>query len=285
MKELYNIFSVLSSKDPPKTFQIDKFIYLLKSKNQSFNNDDHHDAHEFLTWLLDTLENELQLQSQDINNTNNNYISKLFRGIQISNTKCLICEKNVQVKEPYYYISVDIEQNVSLVYCLKRYIKKELMRNNDKFYCDKCNCLQEAERQVQLNDLPPVLIIQLKRFKMYEMNQIQKLNSLVNIPKDMNFDFLLNKSIDNSNNTNINNTEYILRSIIIHSGNRGEYGHYFALVRIDLSDNWFICNDETCMLFTGELEEYYGNPDENYQLNTSQSAYLLFYEKINKDNY
>lgn len=51
------------------------------------------------------------------------------------------------MSETYYHLSVGIEQNTSLTYCLKKYISKELLKNKDKFYCSKCNSLQEAEQQ------------------------------------------------------------------------------------------------------------------------------------------
>jgi ubiquitin C-terminal hydrolase len=49
--------------------------------------------------------------------------------------------------ETYLNLSLDVEQNTSLTYCLKKYISKELLRSKEKFYCNVCNSLQEAERQ------------------------------------------------------------------------------------------------------------------------------------------
>ncbi len=52
-----------------------------------------------------------------------------------------------QNSETYFNLSVDVEQNTSLTYCLKKYISKELLNMKDKFYCNICNSLEEAERQ------------------------------------------------------------------------------------------------------------------------------------------
>lgn len=41
---------------------ISDFVYTIKRNNQEFNNEDHHDAHEFLTWLLDSLEQNLKTE-------------------------------------------------------------------------------------------------------------------------------------------------------------------------------------------------------------------------------
>ena len=65
-------------------------------------------------------------------------------------TKCLNCENVTEMGETYFHLSVTVEQNTSLTHCLKKYIGKELLRNKDKFYCGKCNALQEAEKQLDL---------------------------------------------------------------------------------------------------------------------------------------
>jgi ubiquitin C-terminal hydrolase len=52
-----------------------------------------------------------------------------------------------QNSETYFNLSVDVDQNASLTYCLKKYISKELLNMKDKFYCNTCNSLEEAERQ------------------------------------------------------------------------------------------------------------------------------------------
>ena len=146
------------------------------------------------------------------------------------------------------------------------------MSSKDKFYCDKCNSLQEAERQVQLENIPQIMIIQLKRFKMLSGTKIKKLNSMINIPLDINFDFLVKDKKKYG--------LYYLRSIVVHSGSGGDYGHYFTIAR-NIKDNWILFNDEKCIPFNGNFEEFYGNPDETYQFNNSQCAYLLFFARKN----
>jgi ubiquitin carboxyl-terminal hydrolase 12/46 len=43
-------------------------------------------------------------------------------------------------------LSVDIEKNVSLGYCLKKFSTKELLNLGDKFFCETCNSKQVATR-------------------------------------------------------------------------------------------------------------------------------------------
>jgi len=51
-------------------------------------------------------------------------ISEIFEGKQSSTIKCLNCEKVTERTETYLNLSVDVEQNTSLAYCLKKYISK-----------------------------------------------------------------------------------------------------------------------------------------------------------------
>lgn len=56
LKAINELFLIIESKKK-KTGVLDtkKFILSVKRNNQDFNNEDHHDSHEFLIWLLDTL--------------------------------------------------------------------------------------------------------------------------------------------------------------------------------------------------------------------------------------
>ena len=92
---MQTLFSIISSKAQNDTLGMDDFINVIKRNNADFNNDRHHDAHEFLTWLLDTMETNIKNEKRE-----NNLISNTFRGIQISQTKCLYCEK---VNNSYNY--------------------------------------------------------------------------------------------------------------------------------------------------------------------------------------
>lgn len=85
---MQSLFSIISLKTQNDTLRMDDFINVIKRNNADFNNDRHHDAHEFLTWLLDTMETNIKNEKRE-----NNLISNTFRGLQISQTKCLNCEK------------------------------------------------------------------------------------------------------------------------------------------------------------------------------------------------
>lgn len=64
------------------------------------------------------------------------------------NTKRFI--KVTERDEPFFDLSVDVEQNASLTWCLKNFSHPEILKDNDKFMCDKCKSLQEAEKRYLL---------------------------------------------------------------------------------------------------------------------------------------
>jgi len=44
----------------------------------------------------------------------------------------------------------------------------ETLDRDDKFYCDRCCCLQEAQKRMLIKEAPQCLILHLKRFKYIE---------------------------------------------------------------------------------------------------------------------
>ena len=56
LKGLNELFETISKKKKSEILNINFFVNIIKRNKQEFNNDEHHDAHEFLTWILDNLE-------------------------------------------------------------------------------------------------------------------------------------------------------------------------------------------------------------------------------------
>lgn len=149
-----------------KSFIVDSKYILqpIRKTNELFNNDYHHDAHEFLTWIINylhetyvTLEKNGKLET----GLSSSPFKNIFMGYQVSQTKCLTCESNSSRKERFLHIALDIENNVSLTSCLKKYIRKELMKNKEKVYCENCNNHLEAERKYVLYIILYLFIINL----------------------------------------------------------------------------------------------------------------------------
>ena len=62
-------------------------------------------------------------------------------------------------------ISLDIEQNTSLIYCVKRFSIKELLNQDNKLMCETCLTRQVATKEIFVGSYPKCLLVHLKRFR------------------------------------------------------------------------------------------------------------------------
>lgn len=149
-----------------------KFITNLRKENEAFRGYMQQDAHEFLNYLLnyiaETLVKEKKAREAAVNpnphtsdpssNSNNNassaankppatWIHELFEGFLTNETKCLCCETVTNRDESFFDLSVDIEPNSSVTGCLRNFSSSETLCHKDKYFCDVCSSLQEAEKR------------------------------------------------------------------------------------------------------------------------------------------
>lgn len=57
------------------------------------------------------------------------------------------------------------DSGINLIDCLNEFEKPELLDEDNKWYCSKCEVHVQAKKQMQIYQVPPVLVINLKRFK------------------------------------------------------------------------------------------------------------------------
>ena len=103
--ELHLLFKTMnSSKKTKGSFNHKRFILAIKATNALFDNDEHHDSHEFINWLLDTVhENYLKNETKKAIQTGIpankqppntwSFISELFQGKLENIVTCVTCEK------------------------------------------------------------------------------------------------------------------------------------------------------------------------------------------------
>ena len=117
---------------------------------------------------------------------NNTWMHKLFEGQLVNETRCLTCETVSSRDEPFLDLSIDVEQHASLSTCLRNFSKSETLTSKEKFFCDKCCSLQEAEKRMKIKKLPNILAIHLKRFKYQEkLQRMGKLSYRVVFPLEL----------------------------------------------------------------------------------------------------
>lgn len=77
-------------------------------------------------------------------------VHRLFEGVLTSETRCLTCETVSSRDESFLDLSIDIEQNSSVTACLRQFSASEMLCQKNKFFCDSCCDLQEAEKRYGL---------------------------------------------------------------------------------------------------------------------------------------
>ncbi|KAF8167504.1 hypothetical protein B0H34DRAFT_669933 [Crassisporium funariophilum] len=280
------------------------FIDKLKELNELFRSSMHQDAHEFLNYLLNRIVEEIEDDRKQAQNgvngddlsssvatlssktpptvvtttTSSNsgthpqdatLVHKLFEGILTSETRCLTCETVSSRDESFLDLSIDIEQNSSVTACLRQFSASEMLCQRNKFFCDSCCDLQEAEKRMKIKKLPNVLALHLKRFKYQEdVAKYIKLAYRVAFP----FELRLFNTVDDMDDAD---RLYNLFAIVVHIGNGPHHGHYISIIKT--AGTWLVFDDDNVYpIPESDITKYFG--DSN-----SGSAYVLYYQAVDID--
>lgn len=279
-----------------------RFLETLRKGNEMFRSAMHQDAHEFLNLLLNTVLESIETQDRKLLAQKTadappsesedsamvktesgtvsfpsvlpvpaaaptRWLSELFEGTLTSETRCLTCENVSQRDEPFLDLSVDLEQHSSVTACLRRFSEEEMLCERNKFHCDNCGGLQEAEKRMKIKRLPKILALHLKRFKYTEdLQRLQKLFHKVVYPYHLR---LFNTTDDAEDPDRL----YELYAVVVHIGGGPYHGHYVAVIKTQ---------DRGWLLFDDEMVE---PVDRSFVLNFFGDkaglacAYVLFYQE------
>jgi len=280
-------YSIATQKKKVGTIAPKKFIARLRKEKVDFDNYMQHDAHEFLYFLINHI-NEIIIAERNqqpsgkgnkSNATNLNtepgdakkptWISDIFQGIFTSETRCLNCETVTSKDEDFFDLSIDVEQNTSITSCLKNFGNTETLRSDNKFQCDSCRTLQEAHKRMRIKKLPTILALHLKRFKyMEQFNRLTKVSHRVVFPLELR---LFNTSDDAVNPDRM----YDLVAVVIHCGSGPNRGHYISIVKS--CGFWLIFDDDIVdKIEPSAIEDFYGLTTDIQK--SSETGYILFYQ-------
>lgn len=222
------------------------------------------DAHEYWQFILNHIHQDYKLAnssnlSKDDSHSCKCIVHTSFQGSLKSSIVCPECENDSKTTmDPFIDLSLGIKNKNTLNECLEGFHKKEQLHDYD-FFCENCQSQQNPIKQLTINNLPPVLVLQLKRFEHLMNGTNQKLNDYISFPKQLDMKAYLHDSEEDNTDPSI---IYELIGIISHSGTVNE-GHYVAFCKIT-SGEWFKFNDS---MVTKILEEDV----------LKEQAYLLFY--------
>ncbi|XP_022893628.1 ubiquitin carboxyl-terminal hydrolase 3-like [Olea europaea var. sylvestris] len=290
---LADLFLLISSqKKKTGVIAPKRFVQRLKKQNEVFRSFMHQDAHELLNYLLNELADILEKEDRVAKSDQETYspsekvangritsngsrkeplvtlVHKNFQGTLTNETRCLCCETVTARDETFLDLSLDIEQNSSITSCLKNFSSTETLNAEDKFFCDKCCSLQEAQKRMKIKRPPHVLVIHLKRFKYIEqLNRDKKLSYRVVFPLELK----LSNTIEDAD------AEYSLFAVVVHVGSGPNHGHYVSVVKSH--NHWLFFDDENVeMIDESAIQTFFGSAQE-YSSNTDH-GYILFYERL-----
>ncbi|SJX60435.1 related to deubiquitinating enzyme ubh1 [Sporisorium reilianum f. sp. reilianum] len=279
------------------------FLATLKRENVLFDSTMHQDAHEMLNFVLnkvgedlidaDKAKTRVKMQSRnpylnmrtdsdktvdaqrkrnvmEVGPNGKTCVHRLFEGVLTNETRCLTCETVTSRDECFLDLSIDIDKNSSVTSCLRQFSASEMLRSRNKFFCDSCSGLQEAEKRMKIKKLPNVLALHLKRFKYEEtVQRYVKLAYRVVFPLELR---LFNTSDDAEDPDRL----YELCAIVVHIGAGPHHGHYIAVVKV--GNRWIQFDDDVVTYVDeAELTKYYGDRPG------LGSAYVLFYQAVDLD--
>ncbi|KAI9317290.1 hypothetical protein BX666DRAFT_1944226 [Dichotomocladium elegans] len=233
----------------------------------------HQDAHEFLNYLLNTIAEDVhkhQAETQKEGDVQETWVHQLFEGVFSNESKCLTCETVTSRDEKFMDLSIDVEMNSSVTSCLRQFSASEILCHKNKYYCDVCCGLQEAERRMKLKKLPNVLALHLKRFKYQEhLQKYIKLTYRVVFP----FELRLFNTCDETDDAD---RLYELWAVVVHLGSGPHHGHYITLIKH--SGQWLLFDDDVVTsIGEDDIQQYFGD------LPGGGSGYVLFYQAVNID--
>ena len=264
-----------------------KFLEILRRDNEMFRTPMHQDAHEFLNLLLnEVVENVEQFSKSRITevgqtepngvvapaiNNNTGWVNELFEGTLTSETRCLTCENTSQRDEAFLDLSVDLEQHSSVTSCLRKFSEEEMLCERNKFHCDNCGGLQEAEKRMKIKRLPKILALHLKRFKYTEdLQRLQKLFHRVVYPYYLR---LFNTTDDAEDPDRL----YELYAIVVHIGGGPYHGHYVSIIKTQ-DHGWLLFDDEMVEpVDKAYVRNFFGGE------NVLACAYVLFYQETTEE--
>jgi len=275
-----------------------KLLEILRRDNEMFRTPMHQDAHEFLNLLLNEVVENVEHYSKNrlvevgeagangsktapgdvvvrdtraATKSNSGWVHELFEGTLTSETRCLTCENTSQRDEIFLDLSVDLEQHSSVTSCLRKFSEEEMLCERNKFHCDNCGGLQEAEKRMKIKRLPRILALHLKRFKYTEdLQRLQKLFHRVVYP----FYLRLFNTTDDADDPD---RLYELYAVVVHIGGGPYHGHYVSIIKTQ-DRGWLLFDDEMVEpVDKSYVRNFFGGE------NVLACAYVLFYQETTEE--
>lgn len=243
-----------------------------------FESYEQQDSHEFLTFLLDWMHNDLKKETKMLiemsnaekewdkaMNSQKSIISDLFFGQLRSTITCSFCKQASTTYETFNSLTMSLSQSnrCTLNDCMEKFVTGQKVSG---WKCPKCQTPRDATKKFDFVKLAPIVVIHLNRFA-ESGGWLEKRNTAVDFPLT-GFNLKPYLVLENTKaimSNNIRNYNYTLYAISNHYGTM-DGGHYTAYCKNATQNKWYKYDDQTVTEVS---------PSQVKSQNTS--AYLLFY--------
>ncbi|KAK0091362.1 hypothetical protein PV326_003335, partial [Microctonus aethiopoides] len=247
-----------------------------------FDSYEQQDSHEFLTFLLDWMHNDLRKDDIKLRRDGPlsaadkewekamegqiSTVSQLFYGQLRSSICCMTCSSRSITYETFNSLSISLMESYrcTLDDCLKNFLSGQKISG---WACPNCKKPRDATKKFDFVKLAPIMVIHLNRFAGTDVG-LEKKNTQVVFPLndlDLRPYLVIDSDSSNTLHNNSRHYNYNLYAMSNHYGSMGG-GHYTALCKNSTLNKWYKYDDQTVTEVA-----------ESYVKTQCASAYLLFY--------
>lgn len=257
-------------------FAPEQFWKCFKLWGQPVNVREQQDAFEFFSNLTDQLDEILKQKGQE------QLFKKTFCGMFADQKICKECNHRYEREEAFHSLQVTVK-NHKLEDSLEQFVNGEILEGDNAYFCEKCNERRTTVKRMCIKSLPPVLVIQLKRFgydweagralkfddhfefpwvlnmEPYTTDGVSRRESTTNLQADTDSEngsitdlhmSASSSSLHSTVSVNAPEIQYELVGVIVHSG-QANAGHYYSFIKdrrngandSESKEKWYKFND------------------------------------------
>ncbi|KAF3423965.1 hypothetical protein E2986_05418 [Frieseomelitta varia] len=248
-----------------------------------FDSYEQQDSHEFLTFLLDWMHNDLKKNCKvplemtvaekawdKAMGSQRSIISDLFFGQLKSTIICSFCKQSSTTYETFNSLTTSLPHanRCTLNDCILKFVSGQKVVG---WKCPKCQTPREATKKFDFVKLAPIIVIHLNRFA-ESGGWLEKRNTAVDFPlTDFNLKPYLVADTSSATNIRSYSYSYSLYAMSNHYGTM-EGGHYTAFCKNAAQNKWYKYDDHTVTEVTVSQVR-----------SQNTSAYLLFYTSFSSN--
>ncbi|MEE6499991.1 hypothetical protein FKM82_003661 [Ascaphus truei] len=170
--------------------------------------------------------------------------------------------------QPFFTLQLDIQSDK--IRTVQEALESLVARESVQGYTTKTKQEVEISRRVTLEELPPVLVLHLKRFVFEKTGGCQKLIKNIEYPVDLEISKDLLSPGVKSKIFKVQRT-YRLFAVVYHHGNSATGGHYTTDVFQIGLNGWLRIDDQTVKVI---------NQYQVVKQTVERTAYLLYYRRV-----